>query len=89
MTLFSEDYEVHLTKKEASEIDIAEIAKNCEIEISDVNSEGHFLIEFEGRFGFVDDELCAFVQLDWYRKYWDYPIGLMYHMCKLPLIRTA
>jgi hypothetical protein len=80
MTLFSEDYEVHLTKKEASEIDIAEIAKDCEIEISDVNSVGHFLIEFEGRFGFVNDKLCAFVQLDWYRKYWDYPMGLMYHM---------
>lgn len=80
MTLFSGDYEVHLTKKEASEIDIAEIARDCEIEISDVNSEGHFLIEFEGRFGFVDDKLSAFVQLDWYRKYWDYPMGLMYHM---------
>ncbi len=80
MTLFSEDYEVHLTKKEASEIEIAEISKDCEIEISDKNSEGHFLIEFEGRFGFIDENICAFVQLDWYRKFWDFPMGLMYHM---------
>ena len=80
MKLFENDYEVNLSKKEASEIEIIDISKNCEIEISDQNEEGHYLIEFEGRFGFEEDILCAFVQLDWYRKFWDYPMGLMYHM---------
>ena len=80
MTDFTENKEIHFTKTEASNIELNEIPKDCEIEISDKNSEGHFLIEFEGRFGFVDDKICAFVQLDWYRKYWDFPMGLMYHM---------
>jgi hypothetical protein len=69
-----------LTKQEASEIEIADISKQSEIEISDVNEKGYYLVEFEGRFGFREDSFCAFVQLDWYRKFWDYPMGLMYHM---------
>lgn len=80
MKLFENDFEVNLSKKEASEIEITDISKNCEIEISDQNKEGHYLVEFEGRFGFKEDTLCAFVQLDWYRKIWDNPMGLMYHM---------
>ena len=45
MKLFENDYEVNLSKKEASEIEIIDISKNCEIEISDQNEEGHYLIE--------------------------------------------
>lgn len=80
MNLFEKDYDVHLTKQEASEIQIADISKHCEIEISDVSEKGHYFVEFEGRFGFKANTFCAFVQLDWYRKYWDYPMGLTYHM---------
>jgi hypothetical protein len=80
MKIFEDEYEVNLSKKEASEIEITDISNKCEIEISDQNEEGHYLVEFEGRFGFKDENLCAFVQLDWYRKFWDYPMGLMYHM---------
>lgn len=80
MKLFEEEYEVHLSKKEASEIEIKDISEKCEIEVSDQNDDGYFLLEFEGRFGFKNDIFCAFVQLDWYRKYWDNPMGLMYHM---------
>jgi len=35
MKLFENDYEVNLSKKEASEIEVSDISKNCEIEISD------------------------------------------------------
>lgn len=80
MNLFDGEYEVILSKADAAKIEIKDISENCELEISDQNDEGHYLVEFEGRFGFKDDKFCAFVQLDWYRKYWDNPMGLMYHM---------
>ena len=80
MALFEDEYEITISKKEASEIEISEISKNCDLEICDQNDEGHFLIEFEGRFGFVQGRYCAIAQLDWYRKFWDNPMGLLYHM---------
>ena len=80
MKLFEEEYEVNLSKKEASEINIKDISENCEIEISDQNDEGYYLVEFEGRFGYKNGIFSAFVQLDWYRKFWNSPMGLMYHM---------
>jgi hypothetical protein len=80
MKLFENEYEVNISKKEASEIEISNISKKCEISISDQNDKGYYLMEFEGHFGFKENNLCAFVQLDWYRKYWDNPMGLMYHM---------
>jgi len=80
MKLYKDDFEVHISKEEAQEINIEDLSHNCEIEISDQNEKGYYLIDFEGRFGFKDKVFCAFVQLDWYRKFWNGPMGLVYHM---------
>lgn len=80
MKLFEGEYEVHLSKKEASEIEITDISENSDIQVCDQNEEGHYLVEFEGYFGYENGIFCAFAQLNWYRKYWEYPMGLMYHM---------
>lgn len=80
MKLFEEEYEVHLSKKEASEIEIENISENSDIQVCDQNEEGHYLVEFEGYFGYKNGLFCAFAQLNWYRKYWENPMGLMYHM---------
>lgn len=80
MKLFEEEYEVHLSKKEASEIEITDISENSNIQVCDQSDEGYYLVEFEGYFGYRNGKFCAFAQLNWYRKYWEHPMGLMYHM---------
>jgi hypothetical protein len=51
------------------------------VEIADMDKEEKYhIIKFEGEFGWNDDIFCAFVRHDWYRKYWDLPLGLLFHM---------
>lgn len=50
------------------------------IEIADVTDDGIFHMKFEGEFGWNGKLFCAFIRHDWYRKYWDLPLGLAFHM---------
>lgn len=50
------------------------------VEIADLGEDGIYHSRFEGEFGWNNGVFCAFVRHDWYRKYWDLPLGLPFHM---------
>ncbi|WP_338869873.1 restriction endonuclease [Spirosoma sp. SC4-14] len=59
---------------------IKDIPKDSLIEVSDLADNGIYHSRFEGEFGWENEIFCAFVRHDWYRKYWDLPLGLPFHM---------
>ena len=59
---------------------IKNIPSDSLIEIADLDTTGIYQSKFEGEFGWDKKQFCAFVRQDWYRKYWDLPLGLSYHM---------
>ncbi len=59
---------------------IKDVHKDSLIEIADLAENGIYHSKFEGEFGWYDKQFCAFVRHDWYRKYWDLPLGLPFHM---------
>jgi len=59
---------------------IKDVPKGSLIEVADVDNKGNYHTPFEGEFGWEDTKFCAFVRHDWYRKYWDLPLGLPFHM---------
>lgn len=65
---------------ELKTIPIKNIPSDKFIEIADVAEDGVFHMKFEGEFGWNGELFCAFVRHDWYRKYWDFPLGLAFHM---------
>ena len=80
-----EDFELEeniitVSSKELKNILISKIAPNEIVEIADIAEDGISHMRFEGEFGWKGDFFCAFVRHDWYRKYWDFPLGLAYHM---------
>lgn len=50
------------------------------VEIADLGEDGIYHSQFEGEFGWNNGVFCAFARHDWYRKYWDLPLGLPFHM---------
>lgn len=50
------------------------------VEIADLGEDGIYHSRFEGEFGWNNGVFCAFARHDWYRKYWDLPLGLPFHM---------
>jgi hypothetical protein len=54
--------------------------KDSFIEIADLAENGIYYSLFEVEFGWDGCQFCAFVRHDWYRKYWDLPLGLAFHM---------
>ncbi len=80
---FQEDT-ITVSIKDAKDILIKDIALNTYIEIASIlkNDDGTemYVPSFEGGFGWYEGSFCAFVRHDWYRKYWDYALGLSYHM---------
>lgn len=59
---------------------IKDVPIDCVVEIADLTEDGIYHSKFEGEFGWDDKLFKAFVRQDWYRKYWDLPLGLPYHM---------
>lgn len=58
---------------------IKDIPEDSLIEIADLEN-GIYHSKFEGEFGWNNGVFCAFVRHDWYRKYWNLPLGLPFHM---------
>lgn len=79
-----QDETITVSIKDIKDILIKDIAPNTYIEVvsilRDDNGTDVHIPFLEGEFGWADDTFCAFVRHDWYRKYWDYPLGLSYHM---------
>lgn len=65
---------------ELKNVQINDILPDNFIEIADVGEDGVYHMKFEGEFGWNGESFCAFVRQDWYRKYWDFPLGLAFHM---------
>jgi len=63
-----------------SKTSINDIPKGSVIEFSDIDDKGIYHSKFEGEFGWDKNQFFAFVRHDWYRKYWDLPLGLPFHM---------
>ncbi len=59
---------------------IKDIPWGSSIEIADLVENGVYHRKFEGEFGWNNNKFCAFVSHDWYRKYWDLPLSLAFHM---------
>lgn len=59
---------------------IKDVPSDSVIEIADLADNGIYHSKFEGEFGWDDKQFCAFVRHVWYRKYWDLPLGLPFHM---------
>lgn len=59
---------------------IKDIPKECVVEIADRLENGIYQSFLEGEFGWEDNHFCAFIRHDWYRKYWDFPLGVPFHM---------
>jgi hypothetical protein len=80
-TLYEFDGEViTIGTLDASKFLIRNVPKDSLIEVSDIDTNGIYHSKFEGEFGWEDKQFCAFVRHDWYRKYWDLPLGLPFHM---------
>jgi 5S rRNA maturation endonuclease (ribonuclease M5) len=71
---------ITFASSEIKEMPINEIPKDAMVEIADLGKGGVYHSKFEGEFGWSNGAFCAFVRNDWYRKYWDLPLGLAYHM---------
>lgn len=80
--LFEEtEFEVTPISLEGSKsLTLTIIPKDHLVEIADMQDRNVYYQHFEGTFGWRDESFCAFVSHDWYRKYWDYPLGLAFHM---------
>lgn len=65
---------------EIGKVLINDIPKGVLIEIANVGEDGIYYSKFEGEFGWEEGHFCANVRNDWYRKYWDLPLGLAFHM---------
>lgn len=76
---FEED-RATVSTNELKTLSIKNIPSDKYIEIADVAEDGVFHLKFEGKFGWNGELFCAFVRHDWYRKYWDFPLGLAFHM---------
>jgi hypothetical protein len=79
MNEFSDD-RIFIGTADIGKILIKDIPTDSFVEIADLDKDGIYHIKFEGEFGWCNGVFCAFVRLDWYRKYWDLPLGLPFHM---------
>jgi len=59
---------------------LMDIPPDSVVEIADIGANGIYHSKFEGEFGWDNGVFCAFARHDWYRKYWDLPLGLPFHM---------
>lgn len=74
------DFPIHVFPEDSSNINIEELPQNIELEICDINKNNVHLVELEGTIGWRDDKICIFMSHDWYRKWWDMPLGMAHHM---------
>jgi len=72
--------EIELTVEESKFINFDDISEFSDYIIYVPTEEGIQSIDFEGRFSLGFGYLIASVELNWYRKYWDLPMGLLPHM---------
>ena len=81
---FIEEDVITISVKEIKGILIKDIASNTYIKVASIlrdDNGAELHVPFlKGEFGWSDDSFYAFVRHDWYRKYWDFPLGLSYHM---------
>lgn len=71
---------VHVEPEDANQILIKDIPQNTYIQISKVTEEGYYSIELEGEIAWENKRICIFMSHSWYRKFWDLPLGMPYHM---------
>ena len=70
----------HLSPEEAEKTMLKELPENCLVEVSRLSKDNYFLIELEGTIARKGQEAFIYMSHDWYRKYWDYPLGMAFHM---------
>lgn len=75
-----EEERTTIGSNELKNVQINDILPDNFIEIADIGEDGVYHMKFEGEFGWNGESFCAFVRQDWYRKYWDFPLGLAFHM---------
>ena len=81
MTEEQYDFEIELTVDDSKNINYSEISEFSDYVVYVPQEDGVHSIEFEGRLSLGNmGDLYAFVELNWYRKYWDLPMGLRPHM---------
>jgi hypothetical protein len=75
------DFDITPISLEGSKnLNLSVIPPDCLVEVADMQERNVYYKHFEGTFGWRDNIFCAFVSHDWYRKYWDYPLELAFHM---------
>ena len=70
---------VFIDPKDSNHLLIEEIPKDIIIEISTVKDNIHH-VDLEGSIQWFNDELCICMAHNWYRKWWNAPLGMPYHM---------
>jgi len=66
--------------KDIKEILIVNIPTDVNFEIVDILDEMSVSKRLEGIFSVKENTISVRMYHNWYRKYWDYPLGLKYHM---------
>ncbi len=70
----------HITPTDADNIKIIDLPDKSLLEVSTVSDDNIYRIELEGVIGRDGDNAVIFMSHNWYRKYWDAPLGMAYHM---------
>lgn len=71
---------IHIDPSDTEKLQISNIPKDVTIEISTLGKDNIHYVDLEGTIGWQDDKFCIFMSHDWYRKWWNSPLGLPYHM---------
>lgn len=70
---------VFIDPKDSNHLLIEENPKDIVIEISTVKDNIHH-VDLEGSIQWSNDELCICMAHNWYRKWWNAPLGMPHHM---------
>jgi Holliday junction resolvase-like predicted endonuclease len=71
---------IYVDFKDIHDITIRDIPLYVNFEIVDVLGKNSYGARLEGIFTIEEDKINVHMYHNWYRKYWDYPLGLKYHM---------
>lgn len=71
---------VTIDPDDTAKIELTDIPKNISIQVAKVSGDNVHHIELEGTIGWENKQVCILMSHNWYRKWWDLPLGMPYHM---------
>jgi len=71
---------IHIEPSDTDKLQISDIPKDIRIEISTLGKDNVHYVDLEGIVEWQDGNICISMSHNWYRKWWDSPLGMPYHM---------